>query len=253
MELNDRVSQLEDEIKLLKNEVQAVLLDLRESYLNLENPFSQSGPPLVAQPVIINQPPPAPVQEAPVAAPPPIPDPKIVEESPIVTDQPPAMEEPVHRQEEPTYESEVASDVAAPKEVVRAWRPMVGPEPPDTGNGITGTGYTQDGEADHSSPNARMDVATVASLADWTVSAVKHLGVERTRSILDISEMMDHLTPEVKGILEKIVSPVTGEYAGKPTTRDYLASLLELDVILGKESKSELALLSILCQGNDSG
>ena len=64
MELNDKVTQLEDEIKILKNEVQAVLLDLRESYLNHENPFNPSVSPIVSQPIIINQP--APVIEKPV-------------------------------------------------------------------------------------------------------------------------------------------------------------------------------------------
>jgi len=40
MELQERVVKLEDEVKVLKNEVQTVLLDIRESYLNRENPFS---------------------------------------------------------------------------------------------------------------------------------------------------------------------------------------------------------------------
>jgi len=44
MELNDRVEQLEHEMTILKNEIQAVLLDLRESYLARENPFEDQTP-----------------------------------------------------------------------------------------------------------------------------------------------------------------------------------------------------------------
>ena len=40
METGDKITQLENEIKVLKNEVQAVLLDIRENVLNAENPFS---------------------------------------------------------------------------------------------------------------------------------------------------------------------------------------------------------------------
>jgi len=38
METNEKLAQLENEIKVLKNEVQAVLLDLRDKYLEAENP-----------------------------------------------------------------------------------------------------------------------------------------------------------------------------------------------------------------------
>ena len=40
METSDKITQLENEIKVLKNEVQAVLLDIRENVLNAENPFT---------------------------------------------------------------------------------------------------------------------------------------------------------------------------------------------------------------------
>ena len=56
MELDDKVTQLEDEIKILKNEIQAVLLDLRESYLNLENPVSRELPPFAEQHIMVSAP-----------------------------------------------------------------------------------------------------------------------------------------------------------------------------------------------------
>ena len=54
MELTEKLSQLEDEIKVLKNEVQAVLLDLRESCLNFENPFNPQASPASNQTIAVN-------------------------------------------------------------------------------------------------------------------------------------------------------------------------------------------------------
>ena len=40
MEISETVKRLDDEVKVIKNEIQAVLLDIREAYLNPENPFN---------------------------------------------------------------------------------------------------------------------------------------------------------------------------------------------------------------------
>jgi len=44
MESEKRIKSLEDEVKVLKGEVKTVLLDIREHYLDLENPFNQYRP-----------------------------------------------------------------------------------------------------------------------------------------------------------------------------------------------------------------
>ena len=48
--MNDeqRIRVLEEELKVLKNEIKSVLLDLREQYLNIQNPFNTSMAPNVA-------------------------------------------------------------------------------------------------------------------------------------------------------------------------------------------------------------
>ena len=43
MELNQKITELEAEVKLLKHEVRETLLDIRESILNHENPFTSVG------------------------------------------------------------------------------------------------------------------------------------------------------------------------------------------------------------------
>ncbi len=48
--MNDeqRIRVLEEELKVLKNEIKSVLLDLREQYLNIQNPFNASMAPNIA-------------------------------------------------------------------------------------------------------------------------------------------------------------------------------------------------------------
>ena len=55
METSEKITQLENEIKVLKNEVQAVLLDIRENVLNAENPFTAQKPIVTSQVVIDRQ------------------------------------------------------------------------------------------------------------------------------------------------------------------------------------------------------
>ena len=257
MELNDKVTQLEDEIKILKNEVQAVLLDLRDSYLNRENPFSPAASPMVNQPIIINQPPPAASEEPDDVAPGEDQESELpgAEESanelesvsePGLNDEPDSAGELELNNEpepageaEPVYKQEViASEETAHEEVKRAWRPEIEP------------GALFKARATTDDTTGKIDLDTMAGLAQWVDEAVKQFGSERTEVILDIFELMGHLLPELKNILVKFISSVPAESSGKVTTQDYLASIIKLGNLLGKDNKSEVALLYILCQEN---
>lgn len=234
MELSDKVTQLEDEIKILKNEVQAVLLDLRESFLDRENPFNRDLSPVVSQPIIINQQPVVTKEE---------PD-KIPlglnQENELPGIEEPANEPELTSQPETVYNQELtASEETAHQEVKRTWQPEIEP-----------VAHFRSREASDSS-NGRVDLATITGLSQWVAEAVKRLGRQRTEAILDISEMMGHMTPDLKNILVRFISPAPDQSSAKVTTRDYLASLIELDSLLGRDNKSEVALLYILCQEND--
>ncbi len=269
MELNDKVTQLEDEIKILKNEVQAVLLDLRESYLNLENPVSRELPPLPEQHIVVSTPAPQQPQSTGNGSQEAGPENHTGNE-PSVADEPTHTPEPAQKSASPpaqeslykpepsteqqplsepglTTESEpvsgpdvIATDETAREEVMRAWRPVKEFE----------MSFASGGNGGH---NGQIDLATISSLADWVADVVKRLGSERAQAILDISEMVGFLDLELKDVLTRFIYATPGEHEGKVTTRDYLTSLKELDSILGKATKFEIALLSILCQGNDSG
>ncbi len=246
-ELSDRVTQLEDEMKIIKNEVQAVLLDLRESYLQHENPFHQQMPTVTTQPIVINQESPrvsrrpagegGPEEDGPRDAAPPA-----QEADAAGADAPPASV-PGPAATGPGPETEIGDSATvqqAPEEVKGEWHTATdgGPLPAGSGDGQSAV---------------RLAIETMAELADWVVAVAGRLGIERTQVLLDIAETMGHLPREFKGILDKIVTPIPDEKAEKVTIRDYLAALKELDEILGKGSKSELALLSILCQGSERG
>jgi hypothetical protein len=96
VETSDKITQLENEIKVLKNEVQAVLLDIRENVLNAENPFSTPKPAVTSHQTIIDHQSqmntPQPVTEAkstptpapaPAVPPVPAPAPPVQEQKPI--------------------------------------------------------------------------------------------------------------------------------------------------------------------------
>jgi hypothetical protein len=295
VELTDKVTQLEDEVKILKNEIQAILLDLRESYLNSENPISRELPPFPEQHIVVSAPqgaapqqssPPQPQatadalpedspagqpesrpsgraeptdaseparETAPAEVPEPLYEPRPTSEREPVQEparKPPRFEPEPIAESAPVFEpASVATDERAREEVTRAWRPMAETEvhaAAFAGNG----GHSGGHDGGHS---RQIDLATISSLADWVLGVVKRLGSERAESILDISEMVGFIEPELKGVLIKFIHPDPGENEGKVMTRDYLTSLRELDGILGKATKFEIALLSILCQGNDSG
>ncbi len=56
MNEEQRIKLLEEELKILKNEVKTILLDIREQYLNIQNPFNlnmvANTPPAGANPDI---------------------------------------------------------------------------------------------------------------------------------------------------------------------------------------------------------
>lgn len=239
MELNDKVTQLEDEIKILKNEVQAVLLDLRESYLNRENPFNADASPVVSSPtIVINQPAPAVPEKNPEDGPPGLVDfasqPELVNGLELPSEPEPADEPEAVREVEMT-----ASKDTTHEETRRAWRSEIMPG-----------SYPRTGETDNGSKD-KIDLDNLAGLAQWVEETVKIFSCERTEAILDISEMMGYLAPEFKKVLVKFIRPSPGEYTAKVTTRDYLASINKLADLLGKNDKSEVAMLYILCKESD--
>lgn len=242
----DRVNQLEDELKVLKNELQAVLLDIRESYLNRENPFTPDASAIPIHPamatIVTAQQDPAPStgnkkpgedqQDE-------LPDIEVLEVDEVVSA---GEEKKQPRAEKPAVERESAGEEAAREAVKEASRPDVQPvsqsQPRKTDNGSNGDG--------------KVDLVTIAGLTQWVMDTVKRLGREKTETILEISGIAGLLTPEVKNVLTKFADRTSDDYDGSATTQDYITTLIELEKLLGMNNRSEeMALLSIICQEVD--
>lgn len=218
METNERVAQLENEVKILKNEVQAVLLDLRDKYLEAENPFNTSAPSAAPAPqqIIIEHPPAAPEAR-------PTPEPKAT------------PTEEVHKSEqEPAtllYKKESKPEIA--REEVTRVRQM-------------------EGDLHHTKPQKTQDTShninlvTIGGLASWADESVRKLGRQRTETILDVAETMGLLPPDLGRIITKLISIESDGHPEAMPVRDYLDSLLMLTTLLGKDNRTEEALLAML-------
>ncbi len=70
MDLNTRVDHMDEEMKLLKNEIKQVLLEIQEQVLNAQNPFNVQAPAAAGAPIVPapRQPAPEPVVQAAPAA-----------------------------------------------------------------------------------------------------------------------------------------------------------------------------------------
>lgn len=266
MELNDKVTQLEDEIKILKNEVQAVLLDLRESFLNNINPFNpdalysqEASQSLTGvsntQPqrepianVLIEEPVVKPIENKP----------EIIDNSgeESITDSAteyesiddlPDLEEIMNEQTLgfiSDSQNNVKNEVTQ-KEGKMVWHPET--------RSIAQL-KARDAETTVTPDEDKIDLDRIEELAQWVESSVKKMGHERTRTILDISETMGYVNTTLKNILVKFIHPLADGETVNVTTQDYLSTLVQLNKVLKNETKMEIASLYILilCQEYDN-
>jgi hypothetical protein len=268
MDVSHKVNQLEDEIKILKKEVQTVLLDIRENLLNRENPFIT--PQSSTTNNYVNQMA-APEQEKPVDTPPapPAPEEEITEE-PVTPEEPVSFEDISDDIEDNGNENNNDNgnnhnqEVVETIEVVQKVNPPEASEPakPETevlvntwmptennedNNGHNGNGKKADKgkETDELS----ISLETISGFIDWVEKSVTRLGTEKTKAMLEIAETMKYLTPEMKKILVKFVNIDEDEDTKEIAFQDYIASLVELAHLLGKDNDSDNVLFYTLYQG----
>jgi hypothetical protein len=218
MELTEKVSRLEDEIKVLKNEVQAVLLDLRESCLNFENPFNAQMSMVGGQPIAVNL--------------------QTSMSEPGRKDAPNKANNKPNNKIESVEETKIAVDepepVTAHEEVTRA-------EGLRIETGIKSVGHLP-------GRSTKVDITTIAALTGWVSESAKNLGRARTEAVLDMSEIMGYLSRDLKAVLLKLVYLAPEGHCEDVPTREYLNALLKLASLLDADNKSEVALLSILSE-----
>ncbi len=272
METGDKITQLENEIKVLKNEVQAVLLDIRENVLNAENPFSSPKAAATSHQTIIDHQvqtnAPQPVSEpksthatnacarsAPAAAP--APTPPVQEQKPVSATHP----EETHAHE--TGETDHKTNVRKPAKTTETEHKNNGKKTIETTS--EDIGQTEPFEEQfemepprfeigkNRSPKGQPDLVAYAGLACWVEDSTRRLGKERTQALLEISETAGLLPPDVREILTKLTTIKSTEHSYKPTARDYFDSLVKIAAIFGNKSDYNAALLLILAQGDVHG
>jgi hypothetical protein len=241
---NDKISKLENEIKVLKNEVQAVLLDLRESYLNMENPFNTAATPSATQQIVITEH--APVRES--------------------RPEPNSKDNPISEKPE-KIQSKRSSAAEITKPEIATTREEASPEnllPAHSGIEIASVEpevktisipkpTSQQGSSESvTRRNNKLDLMTMAGLTGWVENSTKRLGRERAEAVVDISQAMGYVSADLKPILIKLISLVPpGSIENATGTRDYIDSLVKLNNLLGKDSQEEAALLLLGLKSGD--
>ncbi len=243
METSEKITQLENEIKVLKNEIQAILLDIRENVLASENPFSPRPAGNIQQ-ANIERPAPEIKSENKPAAPPVTPAQPEKKVPPV----PPVQE---HKAEEPPLKE--PREVAPGNNGGNGHNKMVEPVVED---------LKPVEVLDHDPPRfescdnpvrKQPDLLAYAGLASWVEESTRRLGRDRTQAILDISEATGNIPPEVKAILRKLTTVKPGEEAFKPTAKDYLESLVRIAALSANGKDNNAALLLFLSQGEKRG
>lgn len=237
METSEKIIQLENEIKLLKNEIQAVLLDIRESVLSAENPFSPSRPAVNNfQAEIITQP--------------------IKEEKPV--DNTPGNEIPENETPETNHKNNNGKNSL--ETTLEHLKQLEGLKQLEE---LKLDSFKQIEDSETEPPrfeacengNGRHDSSLVAhaGLAYWVEESTKKLGKERTQALLEIAQFAGYLPSDIKDVLNKLTSIELKDNSYIPTARDYFDSLTRIAALSGSENNNNAALLYILSQGDMRG
>jgi hypothetical protein len=277
LETSDKITQLENEIKVLKNEVQAVLLDIRENVLNAENPFNNQRNNATSSQIIIDRqiqtnapqpaaevkaaaaPAPAAAAAIPAPAPAAAPAPAPAQAAPAQEQKPPQAARPSETRGNENYEPGYKGNGRKAMEQTEMEHKHNGKRYAETAH--EDTNPMEDFEMERPrfelcasrTTKGQPDLVAYAGLACWVEDATKRLGKERTQAILEISEVAGFLPPEMKVILTKLTTIKSNDNTYKPSVRDYFDSLAKIAALFGNNSDYNAALLLLLAQGDARG
>jgi hypothetical protein len=231
----ERIAHLERDVKILKNEVRAVLVDLKDRYLAAEDPLNALPAQATSQQVVVLQTPAAqtPAAQAPAAN---------EATSDTGLNSGPVAKEGGDRIEKPTRVSEAGRETypeTAREEVKQAQMPEDVP---------INTRQRRD-----NIPDRDINIIKIGGLVNWAEESVKKLGLQNTEAILEVADMMGLLSPQLKQIMTKLINTDTDGDSQPVSTRVFLDSLVKVTTLLGKDNQTEAALLSILSGKDDDG
>ncbi|MBN1856781.1 MAG: hypothetical protein JW846_07510 [Dehalococcoidia bacterium] len=230
MDVNQRVKVLEDEVKVLKAELKSVLMDIREQYLNNQNPFSSPGRDSGHGGGGNNG-------DEPVTPT------VVVRESVIERDTTPRrpVEESVQADEPPSNGNGNGKKSAVMTETIPA---LTASPARGKGSSLYEGEYSGDG----------LDLAVIAGLTEWVDKTIQRIGKHRAEAIVEGLHSIGRLPGGMKDFLVRFVelSP-DSEPERQLKAKDYLTVLSQLEGLLGKSGRAEMSLLSILNSDEASG
>jgi len=258
MELNAKIASLEDEVKLLKGEVKLILSEIRTAILGQDNPFAEPGQALRADPGALESRPPIRVvrvpseeDEAEASEQPSSKTPEAIWDDEAETQVP----EPATAVEEPQEAPQPEEPVPAPvRPVATRQAPVQPPEPvpvarvePAPALAVVAPPAAATPAAS-STPN--WSLITVAGLAVWAEEAVKQIGSERLRILLDLCEFTGYLSNSAKEALLKVTSLglQVEERTTPPSANECLVVLCQLDALMRGEEPAGQSLRSLADQ-----
>jgi len=223
MDVNERLKVLEGEVKVLKAELKSVLLDIREQYLNNQNPFTNSGRTPEQERQDGNR------DRADVILPT-----VVVHESVIERDRD-------SRHPERDIEEDATESPSNGRKSSTAT--LSSPALNESSSSREPSLCYQAGD----SHPVRLDMAVIAGLTEWVDKTVRHIGKQRTGAIVEGLHCIGRLPGGMKDFLVRFVqlSP-DSEPERQLKARDYLTVLSQLEGLLGQSGKPELSLLTLL-------
>ncbi|MCX6007643.1 MAG: hypothetical protein NTZ34_10380 [Chloroflexi bacterium] len=293
MNEEQRIKLVEEELKILKNEVKTILLDIREQYLNIQNPFNinmnTGTPPAGANPDSRDKPTDVPTNELDLAkddlsAAPvdgmnadlsfgkPFTDLSAGIEAEKSGFQGPTMDLPgAGPSSGPGPSAETAPEEAVEDEEEQPQKskskkkgknvPEVDPDS-DESEGediLANTKPVSPKNGKKKSPSilisgTRADLVVIAGLTQWVDQASGKLGKDRTEALVEMSTAMGRIPENIKDVLIRMVriSRYESTSVQSPTATDYLATLAQLESLMGGEQIQDNALLSILSMMKES-
>lgn len=228
MEITAQIAALEDEVKVLKGEIQSILKEIRTAILSADNPFTPEGGLPVFRPVNRGEASDEPRSEA--------------EEAPQghasaqagQADEgrgPVPLSVPASPREEPLPQA-VRVEAASPApEVTGAPQSLApAPAPPPT--------------TEQHLPQ-RWSVSTVASLVAWIDETSARLGASYLHIVLDLASFAGLLPAEAEDVLLKVIKLAgSRKDSASPSVNDVLVALRQLETIFQQAEDDQLSLLS---------
>lgn len=272
MKDDQRIKALEEELKVLKNEVHAVLLDLREQYLNLQNPFNQNFVPSAGSQIKGMRD--AREEDAEIETTAKASEGNTPANVKTGESQTPLLQLPKLEKEEnksnPKAQAEAAesqirdmADIESHGVLPRNDKTFLWPrsetdeeeenleEPPPK---VAAPLNRRQKEQEFAAQSGKVDLVVIAGLTQWLDQATAKLGKERTEVLVEISFAMGRLSKNLKDTLIRMIRLSHHESTSGQsiTASDYLGILAQLDNLLSGSKQQDNALLSILSMMKDS-